>query len=103
MKNIYQSIPTEIKDEIFEDLLKHENIRVERILSKGQITPANEWYDQEDNEWVLVLKGSAIIGFEGGKEIELKEGDFLNIPKHQKHQVIWTDPTRVTVWLAIFY
>lgn len=103
MKNIFDSIPSEINEEIFEDLVKGENVRIERILSKGQVSPENGWYDQDENEWVIVLEGTGIVAFEDGREIKLEKGDFINIPRHQKHKVLWTDPENVTVWLAVFY
>ncbi|WP_263079417.1 cupin domain-containing protein [Endozoicomonas sp. Mp262] len=103
MNNIFESIPTEIPNEIFTDLVTGENIRVERILSKGQTSPENGWYDQDENEWVMVLKGEGTITFDDGHNICLQEGDFITIPKHKKHKVSRTDPNHVTVWLAIFY
>jgi hypothetical protein len=36
VKNIFSSIPEPIQEEIFEDLLKTDIIRIERILSRGQ-------------------------------------------------------------------
>lgn len=89
--------------EICEDLFKNKHIRIERILSQGQSSPESGWYDQDENEWVLVLKGSGTVVFEDGSQVKLKTGDYLNIPAHKKHRVSWTDPDRVTVWLAIFY
>ena len=103
MKNIYASIPREVDREIFEDLIHSDSVRIERILSKGQSSPDCGWYDQDENEWVIVLQGAGTIVFEDGREVKLGKGDFLNIPKHQKHRVSWTDPDDVTVWLAIFY
>lgn len=103
MSNLFSSIPDTLEEELFEDLLKHKNIRIERILSMGQSSPAKGWYDQDEHEWVLVLEGYGVIVFEDGKEIELNKGDFLNIPAHVKHKVEWTDPNKITIWLAIFY
>lgn len=103
MKNIFSSIPDHVEAEIFEDLLTHDNVRIERIISKGQSSPTQGWYDQKEHEWVIVLKGSAIIAFEDGREIKLLKGDFLTIPAHAKHRVKWTDPKCITIWLAVFY
>mgnify|MGYP000359670791 CR=1 FL=1 len=103
MNNIFGSIPCEIDKEIFTDLFKHENIRIERIVSKGQISPENGYYDQNENEWVMVLQGAGIIAFDDDSEVKLEKGDYLNIPKNKKHKVTWTDPDFVTIWLAIFY
>lgn len=103
MKNLFSSIPNDIENELFEDLLKHDNFRIERILSKGQSSPLEGWYDQEENEWVIVLDGCGVISFEDGREIKLSKGDYLNIPAHVKHKVKWTDPDKITIWLAVFY
>ncbi len=103
VKNLFSAIPESIREEICEDLLRTENIRIERILSKGQSSPAQGWYDQAEHEWVMVLEGSGIVSFEDGREITLTRGDCIHIPAHVRHRVIWTDPDRVTVWLAVFY
>jgi len=104
IKNIFENIPDHIPEELFQEILKTENIKVERIVSKGHSSPDNYWYDQEENEWVILLKGSAGLLFEGDeKAVRLKSGDYINIPSHTKHRVEWTDPDMETVWLAIHY
>lgn len=100
--NIYEQIPEILKDEFFEILASNDNIKIEKIVSFGHATPRDEWYDQEQNEWVILLKGEAILAFED-KEIKLLEGDFINIPAHKKHRVSWTKPSEKTIWLAVFY
>lgn len=100
--NIFEAIPGNLDAEIFEDIFKSSNIRVERIISKGQSTPAESWYDQEEHEWVMVVEGKAILEFENDL-VTLNKGDYVNIPAHCKHKVHWTDPDRATIWLAIFY
>ena len=101
--NIFKSIPKNLEEEFTELLTQNENVRIERIVSKGQTSPASGWYDQPDNEWVIVLKGAAIIRFEKDDEIKLEVGDHLNIPAHTRHKVAWTDPESETVWLAVHY
>ena len=103
LKNIFESIPDNLDEEFFEQLVQNENIKIERIISKGHRSPESGWYDQEQNEWVIVLKGEAIISFENGKEVNLVEGSHINIPAHKKHKVSWTDPKAETIWLAIHY
>ena len=71
MANIFASLPLEFEDEIFEVLVGAENVRIERIISKGHRSPEQGWYDQTDNEWVIVLEGSGTILFEDGMEIKL--------------------------------
>ena len=104
MNNIYINIPGNLSEEVTEILLKTDIIRIERIISNGQSSPDDFWYDQEENEWIIVLKGKAELLFETGNAIvNLVEGDYLNIPSHKKHRVQWTIPGTETIWLAIFY
>ena len=92
------------RQEIFETLLEADRFRLERIISTGQATPAGQWYDQERNEWVDLLSGSAGLLFEGEREPRvMKSGDHLIIPAHVRHRVEWTDPDHETVWLALHY
>lgn len=104
IKNIFENFPKS-KKEIFEELINNQKFKLERIISKGQSSPENEeWYNQDNNEWVILLSGSAGLRFEGKKDvIVLKKGDYLNIPAHLKHRVEWTDKNQETIWLAIHY
>ena len=104
IKNIFENIPDHIPEELFQEILKTENIKVERIVSKGQSSKDDHWYDQEENEWIILLKGTAGLLFEGHeKAVILRSGDYINIPSHRKHRVEWTDPDMETVWLTIHY
>lgn len=100
-QNIFSKIPKNLKCEIFEPLINDDTIIIERIISKGQ--QSSSWCDQKKNEWVIVLKGEAIITFEDQTSVQLKEGDFINIPAHKKHRVSWTNPENETIWLAVHY
>jgi len=102
-QNIFESIPAQLESEVFEEILTSQNIRIERILSKGHSSPDAGWYDQDENEWVIVLQGSAMLVFDDGTDVRLDVGHHVNIPAHKKHRVAWTDPDNVTVWLAVFY
>ncbi len=103
-KNIFKEIPKDVPFEIFEELISSKKIRIERIVSKGHSSPEDFWYDQKENEWVMVLKGEAAILFANElKEIVLKEGDFINIPAGTKHRVEWTKKNSETIWLCVFY
>lgn len=101
--NLFLPLPTDLEQEGIDVLVQRQNVRIERIISKGHVTPADAWYDQEEHEWVIVLEGAGTLVFEDGREISLKRGDSINIPAHTKHKVSWTDPDRPTVWLAIHY
>lgn len=103
MANLFANIPIDLPEEVFENLVSTESIRIERILSHGQSSPKSGWYEQDEHEWVLVLSGFGVIEFEDGRVITLNKGDYLNIKAHEKHKVQATSPDQTTVWLAIFY
>ena len=100
--NIFENIIIDKKQEQFFKLIKNDNIRIEKIVSNGQSSPINFWYEQNENEFVLILKGSAILQYED-KELNLKEGDYVNITAFTKHRVKYTNENKPTIWLAIFY
>lgn len=103
MNNIFDAIPNDIRDEVFDTLIDNTNIKIERIVSRGHRSPESGWYDQDKNEWVIVLKGSAVLSFVDSSTVSLNPGDYINLAAHQKHRVDWTDPDADTVWLAIHY
>ncbi len=107
IKNIFLNFPEDAlngRAETFEKLLSLPNVYIERIVSTGQSSPPNFWYSQPKGEWVIVLKGSAGLQFEGElRDRELDVGDFIHIPPHCKHRVAWTAHDIETVWLAIHY
>jgi len=101
--NLFENIPENAPEELVTELLKADGVRVERIVSFGQSSPDGFWYDQDENEWVLFLQGSATLKFEKGDLVDLNPGDHLNIPAGKRHRVEKTDQNGRTVWLAIFY
>jgi cupin 2 domain-containing protein len=72
MENIFSSLPDKLEHELFEELLRHKNIKIERIVSQGHASPENGWYDQKENEWVIILECAGSILFESGVEVNLK-------------------------------
>jgi len=100
--NIFENIIIDKKQEQFFELIKNDNIKIEKIVSNGQSSPINFWYEQKENEFVLLLKGNAILEYKD-KEVILKEGDFINIPAFTKHRVKYTNEKEPTIWLTIFY
>lgn len=98
--NFLSNIPTESTEEIFETLFSNEVIKIERIISYGQTSDEHFWYDQNEDEFVLVLEGDAIIEYDSNEIIELHQNDSLFIPAHQKHKVTYT--SNPTIWLAVF-
>lgn len=101
MTNIFDlplSLPNE---ELFESLVSADNISIERIISTGQVTPPGEWYDQDQDEWVILLQGFASLAYGDGSKIKLTTGDYLFIPAHQKHRVEYTSSEPPCIWLAV--
>lgn len=101
LHNFFKDIPVNAKNEITEIMAMKGAMRIERIVSTGQTSPEGFFYDQDADEFVILLKGRAVMSFSNGSKITLNEGDFMNIPKNLKHRVDFTeDPT---IWLAVFY
>ncbi|MGB6345929.1 MAG: cupin domain-containing protein [Methyloceanibacter sp.] len=85
-------------------LLDRQGLRVERIVSTGQATPEGQWYDQDTDEWVVVIAGTARLRLENEDEDrELGEGDWVLLPAHCRHRVTWTRAEPPTIWLALHF
>ena len=90
--------------EIFDVLVEQTGVCIERIVSSGQATPQGQWYDQERDEFVLLVSGAARLRIEGeGVDRPLAPGDWLLLPAHCRHRVTWTQSDPATIWLAIHY
>lgn len=100
--NLFADIPAALGDELAESLVRARSSRIERIVSHGQASPEGFWYDQEEGEFVLLVQGAARLRFEE-EVVEMRAGDWLNIPAHRKHRVEWTSPDVLTIWLAVYY
>lgn len=100
--NIYEKVQIDKTEETFFEIFKNDKIKVEKIVSNGQSSPLNFWYEQKENEYILLLEGFAILEFEDF-EVELKKGDCLNINSMQKHRVKFTSQEEPTIWFAVFY
>lgn len=87
--------------EQFCDMVRSGKSRIEAIVSNGQATPEGSWYDQDQDEWVVLLQGSAVLRFDNGKEIALEAGDYLLIPAHCRHRVESTTSLPNCLWLAV--
>ena len=98
-----QGISGSLEQEVFQTLVDTDKLTIERIVSKGHTSPETGWYDQERDEWVMVLTGSARLEFTDGEKLTLSAGDAINIPAHTRHKVIWTAADIETVWLAVHY
>jgi cupin 2 domain-containing protein len=105
-ENIFENIKINKDKEQFNDIINTKDVRIERIVSNGQISEQDFWYDQNENEFVVVLKGRAILQIKQNNEIKeyvLNQGDYLNINANIKHRVKYTSLDEPTVWLAVFY
>ncbi|MEJ1156954.1 cupin domain-containing protein [Prosthecomicrobium sp. N25] len=101
MPNLLADLPSAAGGEVFTELLARGGVRIERIVSEGQSTPADQPYDQDHDEWVLLLAGAAGLWLDGEGETTLKPGDHVLIPARRRHRVTWTEAGRPTVWLAV--
>ncbi|MCF2857693.1 cupin domain-containing protein [Pseudoalteromonas sp. SMS1] len=101
--SVFHAIPDKLNDEFFEVIAGNDQVKIERIVSNGHTSPREGWYDQPQNEWVMVLEGAGEITFEDGRVVKLTPGDYVTIPAYCKHKVSWTLPDHQTVWLAVFY
>ena len=99
LENIFADVPKTIGVEQFLTLFETEAVKIERIVSQSHSSPTGFWYDQPEDEWVIVLRGHAMLEFEGGESIEMKEGNHLIIASHIEHRVSRTGPD--TIWLAV--
>jgi cupin 2 domain-containing protein len=80
-------------------LFENDKVRVERIVSNAHGSPADFWYDQPEDEWVMVLRGQAMVEFAGGESVAMRAGDHVTIASHVRHRVSETDAE--TIWLAV--
>jgi cupin 2 domain-containing protein len=99
MQNLFLPNMHNPREEQFDTLLKTQTVCIEKITSNGQTS--SQWYDQSKDEWVVVIEGEGTLLFEDGREIRLKKGEHLYIPKHTKHKVIYT--ASPTIWLAVHF
>jgi cupin 2 domain-containing protein len=101
--NLLDDLPARTNEETFTELLSREGVRIERIVSTGQSTPADRPYDQEHDEWVLLLAGAAGLWIEGEGERDLRPGDHVLIAAHRLHRVTWTAKGEPTIWLVVHF
>lgn len=102
MSNLFRDLPHLLEEEVVEVLLSAQDMRIERITSHGHASPADFWYDQPQDEWVILLKGAAKLQFRE-ETLNLSPGDYVHIPAHCPHRVEWTTPDEESIWLAIHF
>jgi cupin 2 domain-containing protein len=102
--NLFSDVPQALTGELVTQIASGPSLRIERIVSTGQKMPEGEWLHQDQDEWVLVLKGRATLSFEDDNTgLEMAAGDYALIPAHCRHRVAWTSEDEPTVWLAVHY
>lgn len=86
--------------ETFTTLLEGRRFRLEHIVSRGAASAGSFWYDQDQPEWVALLRGAAVLEFADGS-LELRAGDCLRIPAGLRHRVAGTSAD--AVWVALHF
>src|SRR4030095_13514991 len=99
-QNVFAKRSQRIDHEDFLTLFETSSTKDERIISHSHSSPPGFWYDQNWDEWVIVMRGSATLEFEGNALVELKQGDYVTIAKHVKHRVANTAPENGVVRAA---
>lgn len=99
MKNLFDTHRCDpaAGSESFEELCAHKNITIQKIRSNDFHN--GEWYEQEEDEWVVLVKGSATLEYNDGLK-QMLAGDHLFIPRATKHRVAHT--SKDALWLAVF-
>ena len=104
IQNLLANLPDDLTEEVFQTILNAKHFRIERIISNGQASLNDFYYDQTQHEWILLIQGAAKIEIQNQPDlITLSPGDTLHIHAHQKHRVTWTTNEQPTIWLAIHY
>jgi cupin 2 domain-containing protein len=85
-----------VRGEHIEGLARVGNVVIEQILDG--VTDAPVDYDQDHDEWVVLLEGAAELEVNGGTLL-LEQGDWVLLPQQTPHRLIRT--TKGTSWLAI--
>lgn len=89
------------KEELIETIHAGKNVRIERIISVGQTSPEGFWYDQDEDEWLILLQGAATLRFES-EVVQLLTGNPCFIPAHCRHRVDYTSANPPCIWLCVF-
>lgn len=97
--NLFDTPEIPPASEVIEPLLQSGGMRIERIVSHHAASPPGFWYDQAWDEWVILLRGHAVLSLQDGEALALRPGDHLLIPKHRKHRVDSTSAD--ALWLAV--
>ena len=100
-RNIFSAPDFNNLPEVFETIVESKHFIIERIVTDGAISMPGDWYDQDQDEWVILLQGEAIIEFENGNKESLYKGKYLIIKAHCRHRIIKTSADPNCIWLAV--
>lgn len=101
--NIFTLPPGTPGEEFLETLAARPGCRIERILSRGHASSPGFWYDQQEDEWVLLVSGSARLELrDPARTVSLAPGDWILLPAGCRHRVAATAADTDTIWLAVF-
>ncbi len=103
--SLFDGLPSQaLPEEVVDTLCRLADARIERIVSTGQATPEGQWYDQDTDEWVLLVRGGARLHIEGEpQDRALAPGDYLLLPAHCRHRVTWTERDPPSIWLVVHF
>ena len=99
MNNLFTPNVQDTNKEVFDTLLQTSQIQIEKITSHGQTS--EKWYEQDRDEWVVLIEGEGKLLFEDGSEVRLKKGEHIHIPCMKRHKVTYTSSP--AIWLAIYF
>lgn len=99
--NLFKLPPEIPTEELFEALIPDQGVLIERIISSGQVSPPGFWYEQERDEWVVLLQGKARLAWENGRSLDMNPGDWVLIAAGERHRVEYTSQEPPCIWLAV--
>ncbi len=100
--NFFEDLPEEGVVEVIEKIAEFAQgaVRIERIVSRGQASDEDFWYEQEEHEWVMLIRGQARLMIESREEaFEMKAGDYIELPAKLRHRV--ESVSQDAFWLAV--
>ena len=111
--NIFDLKDLSERKKVVKILTENENVKIEKIISTGQVTG---WQESDKNEFVILIQGNAEIeNFNANENIiknikntndmklQLGKGDTVLIKKGERHRVSYTSKNPCCIWICIFF